>query len=279
MLKKNFVYIQLLCNGVVDCVGQLVVYCGGMCYMKVLFEFFVECLNDLLFGECYMFQGVIVDDDEGLFVDCVKVVDYGFVCMLGCLWILLEGLMVQGWLVDVLFCLILLMYWWLLCDVCECVVGKQVFECCLFECLFEFDVDIVVFDGLFVIFDEFVWLGVCFYWCIVNIYLGIMVDGLLYQWCGVWVMFDVLYGVCGEWVDWVIGVMLLIEFVMMMGVLFYYVDNGIDFGEVICDVFDMLIVLDDMIFELCWNNFQCSLFLVFECGLYVFVDCYDVGVC
>lgn len=106
-----------------------------------------------------------------------------------------------------------------------------------------------------------------------NIYFGVMCEDLFYECCGVYVILDVLYGVWGEKVvDWVIMEKVVVELLYWIGVLFYYVDNGIDFGEVFYDVLKMEILFDDIIFELCWNNFNNSLFLVLYEGLVLFVE-------
>ncbi|MEK8044493.1 N(5)-hydroxyornithine transformylase PvdF [Burkholderia contaminans] len=252
MPKKNLVYIQSLRNGAADRAGQPVAYQGGTRYMKAPLEYLVERLNDSPLGERYTLKGVIVDDDDGSPADRAKVADYGFARTPGRPWILPEGLAVQGRPVDDLFCTIASTYRRLPRDARERVAGKQAFERRLLERLLELDADVVVLDGLLVILDELVRRGA-------------------------WATLDALHGARGERVDWSNGTTSSVEPLMMTGASFHYVDNGIDSGEVICDVLDTPIAPDDTILELRWNNFQRSLFPALERGLHVLADRHDAG--
>lgn len=277
MPKKNLVYIQSLRNGAADRAGQPVAYQGGTRYMKAPLEFLVERLNDSPLGERYTLQGVIVDDDEGSPADRAKVADYGFARTPGRPWILPEGLTVQGRPVDELFCTIASTYRRLPRDARERVTGKQAFERRLLERLLELDADVVVLDGLLVILDELVRPGARFHRRIANIHPGITADDSPYQRRGAWATLDALHGARGERVDWASGARAPIEPVTMTGASFHYVDNGIDSGEVICDVLDTPIAPDDTILELRWNNFQRSLFPALERGLHILADRHDAG--
>ncbi|WP_321860910.1 N(5)-hydroxyornithine transformylase PvdF [Burkholderia cenocepacia] len=277
MPKKNLVYIQSLRNGAADRAGQPVAYRGGTRYMKAPLEFLVERLNDSPLGERYTLQGVIVDDDDGSPADRAKVADYGFARTPGRPWILPEGLTVQGRPVDELFCSIPSTYRRLPRDARERVAGKQAFERRVLERLLELDADIVVLDGLLVILDELVRPGARFHRRIANIHPGITADDSPYQRRGAWATLDALHGARGERVDWATGATSSIEPVTMTGASFHYVDNGIDSGEVICDVLDTPIAPDDTILELRWNNFQRSLFPALERGLHVLADRHDAG--
>ncbi|MCA7997653.1 formyltransferase family protein [Burkholderia metallica] len=278
MPKKNLVYIQSLRNGAADRAGQPVAYRGGTRYMKAPLEFLVERLNDSPLGERYTLQGVIVDDDEGSPADRAKVADYGFTRTPGRPWILPDGLTVQGRPVDELFCTIASTYRRLPRDAREQrVAGKQAFERRLLERLLELDADVVVLDGLLVILDELVRPGARFHRRIANIHPGITADDSPYQRRGAWATLDALHGARGERVDWASGTTSRVEPVTMTGASFHYVDNGIDSGEVICDVLDTPIAPDDTILELRWNNFQRSLFPALERGLHVLADRHDAG--
>jgi len=277
MPKKNLVYIQSLRNGAADRAGQPVAYRGGTRYMKAPLEFLVERLNDSPLGERYTLRGVIVDDDEGSPADRAKVADYGFARTPGRPWILPDGLAVQGRPVDELFCTIASTYRRLPLDARERVTGKQAFERRLLERLLELDADVVVLDGLLVILDELVRPGARFHRRIANIHPGITADASPYQRRGAWATLDALHGARGERVDWASGATSRVEPVTMTGASFHYVDNGIDSGEVICDVLDTPIAPDDTILELRWNNFQRSLFPALERGLHVLADRHDAG--
>ncbi len=277
MPKKNLVYIQSLRNGAADRAGQPVAYQGGTRYMKAPLEFLVERLNDSPLGERYALKGVIVDDDEGSPADRAKVADYGFARTPGRPWILPDGLTVQGRPVDELFCTIASTYRRLPRDARERVTGKQAFERRLLERLLELDADVVVLDGLLVILDELVRPGARFHRRIANIHPGITADDSPYQRRGAWATLDALHGARGERVDWASGATSRVEPVTMTGASFHYVDNGIDSGEVICDVLDTPIAPDDTILELRWNNFQRSLFPALERGLHVLADRHDAG--
>lgn len=277
MPKKNLVYIQSLRNGAADRAGQPVAYQGGTRYMKAPLEFLVERLNDSPLGERYALQGVIVDDDEGSPADRAKVADYGFARTPGRPWILPDGLTVQGRPVDELFCTIASTYRRLPRDARERVTGKQAFERRLLERLLELDADVVVLDGLLVILDELVRPGARFHRRIANIHPGITADDSPYQRRGAWATLDALHGARGERVDWASGATSRVEPVTMTGASFHYVDNGIDSGEVICDVLDTPIAPDDTILELRWNNFQRSLFPALERGLHILADRHDAG--
>ncbi len=277
MPKKNLVYIQSLRNGAADRAGQPVAYQGGTRYMKAPLEFLIERLNDSPLGERYALQGVIVDDDEGSPADRAKVADYGFARTPGRPWILPDGLTVQGRPVDELFCTIASTYRRLPRDSRERVTGKQAFERRLLERLLELDADVVVLDGLLVILDELVRPGARFHRRIANIHPGITADDSPYQRRGAWATLDALHGARGERVDWASGTTSRVEPVTMTGASFHYVDNGIDSGEVICDVLDTPIAPDDTILELRWNNFQRSLFPALERGLHILADRHDAG--
>ncbi len=277
MPKKNLVYIQSLRNGAADRAGQPVAYQGGTRYMKAPLEFLVERLNDSPLGERYTLKGVIVDDDEGSPADRAKVADYGFARTPGRPWILPDGLTVQGRPVDELFCTIASTYRRLPRDARERVTGKQAFERRLLERLLELDADVVVLDGLLVILDELVRPGARFHRRIANIHPGITADDSPYQRRGAWATLDALHGARGERVDWASGTTSRVEPVTMTGASFHYVDNGIDSGEVICDVLDTPIAPDDTILELRWNNFQRSLFPALERGLHILADRHDAG--
>ncbi len=277
MPKKNLVYIQSLRNGAADRAGQPVAYQGGTRYMKAPLEFLVERLNDSPLGERYALKGVIVDDDEGSPADRAKVADYGFARTPGRPWILPDGLTVQGRPVDELFCTIASTYRRLPRDARERVTGKQAFERRLLERLLELDADVVVLDGLLVILDELVRPGARFHRRIANIHPGITVDDSPYQRRGAWATLDALHGARGERVDWASGTTSRVDPVTMTGASFHYVDNGIDSGEVICDVLDTPIAPDDTILELRWNNFQRSLFPALERGLHILADRHDAG--
>ncbi len=277
MPKKNLVYIQSLRNGAADRAGQPVAYRGGTRYMKAPLEFLVERLNDSPLGERYALKGVIVDDDAGSPADRAKVADYGFARTPGRPWILPDGLTVQGRPVDELFCTIASTYRRLPRDARERVTGKQAFERRLLERLLELDADVVVLDGLLVILDELVRPGARFHRRIANIHPGITADASPYQRRGAWATLDALHGARGERVDWASGATSRIEPVTMTGASFHYVDNGIDSGEVICDVLDTPIAPDDTILELRWNNFQRSLFPALERGLHILADRHDAG--
>ncbi|WDR88462.1 formyltransferase family protein [Burkholderia ambifaria] len=277
MPKKNLVYIQSLRNGAADRAGQSVAYQGGTRYMKAPLEFLVERLNDSPLGERYTLKGVIVDDDEGSPADRAKVADYGFARTPGRPWILPDGLTVQGRPVDELFCTIASTYRRLPRDARERVTGKQAFERRLLERLLELDADVVVLDGLLVILDELVRPGARFHRRIANIHPGITADDSPYQRRGAWATLDALHGARGERVDWASGTTSRVEPVTMTGASFHYVDNGIDSGEVICDVLDTPIAPDDTILELRWNNFQRSLFPALERGLHILADRHDAG--
>ncbi len=277
MPKKNLVYIQSLRNGAADRAGQPVAYQGGTRYMKAPLEFLVERLNDSPLGERYTLKGVIVDDDEGSPADRAKVADYGFARTPGRPWILPDGLTVQGRAVDELFCTIASTYRRLPRDARERVTGKQAFERRLLERLLELDADVVVLDGLLVILDELVRPGARFHRRIANIHPGITADDSPYQRRGAWATLDALHGARGERVDWANGTTSRVDPVTMTGASFHYVDNGIDSGEVICDVLDTPIAPDDTILELRWNNFQRSLFPALERGLHILADRHDAG--
>ncbi len=277
MPKKNLVYIQSLRNGAADRAGQPVAYQGGTRYMKAPLEFLVERLNDSPLGERYTLKGVIVDDDEGSPADRAKVADYGFARTPGRPWILPDGLTVQGRPVDELFCTIASTYRRLPRDVRERVTGKQAFERRLLERLLELDADVVVLDGLLVILDELVRPGARFHRRIANIHPGITAADSPYQRRGAWATLDALHGARGERVDWASGTTSRVDPVTMTGASFHYVDNGIDSGEVICDVLDTPIAPDDTILELRWNNFQRSLFPALERGLHILADRHDAG--
>ena len=277
MPKKNLVYIQSLRNGAADRAGQPVACQGGTRYMKAPLEFLVERLNDSPLGERYALKGVIVDDDEGSPADRAKVADYGFARTPGRPWILPDGLTVQGRPVDELFCTIASTYRRLPRDARERVTGKQAFERRLLERLLELDADVVVLDGLLVILDELVRPGARFHRRIANIHPGITADTSPYQRRGAWATLDALHGARGERVDWASGATSSVEPVTMTGASFHYVDNGIDSGEVICDVLDTPIAPDDTILELRWNNFQRSLFPALERGLHLLADRHDAG--
>jgi folate-dependent phosphoribosylglycinamide formyltransferase PurN len=277
MPKKNLVYIQSLRNGAADRAGQPVAYQGGTRYMKAPLEFLVERLNDAPLGERYTLKGVIVDDDEGSPADRAKLADYGFARTPGRPWILPDGLTVQGRPVDELFCTIASTYRRLPRDARERATGKQAFERRLLERLLELDADVVVLDGLLVILDELVRPGARFHRRIANIHPGITADDSPYQRRGAWATLDALHGARGERVDWASGTTSRVEPVTMTGASFHYVDNGIDSGEVICDVLDTPIAPDDTILELRWNNFQRSLFPALERGLHVLADRHDAG--
>ncbi|WP_126227835.1 formyltransferase family protein [Burkholderia ambifaria] len=277
MPKKNLVYIQSLRNGAADRAGQPVAYQGGTRYMKAPLEFLIERLNDSPLGERYTLKGVIVDDDEGSPADRAKVADYGFARTPGRPWILPDGLTVQGRPVDELFCTIASTYRRLPRDARERVTGKQAFERRLLERLLELDADVVVLDGLLVILDELVRPGARFHRRIANIHPGITADDSPYQRRGAWATLDALHGARGERVDWASGTTSRVEPVTMTGASFHYVDNGIDSGEVICDVLDTPIAPDDTILELRWNNFQRSLFTALERGLHILADRHDAG--
>lgn len=277
MPKKNLVYIQSLRNGAADRAGQPVAYRGGTRYMKAPLEFLVERLNDSPLGERYTLKGVIVDDDEGSPADRAKVADYGFARTPGRPWILPDGLTVQGRPVDELFCTIASTYRRLPRDARERVTGKQAFERRLLERLLELDADVVVLDGLLVILDELVRPGARFHRRIANIHPGITADDSPYQRRGAWATLDALHGARGERVDWASGTTSRVDPVTMTGASFHYVDNGIDSGEVICDVLDTPIAPDDTILELRWNNFQRSLFPALERGLHILADRHDAG--
>ncbi len=277
MPKKNLVYIQSLRNGAADRAGQPVAYQGGTRYMKAPLEFLVERLNGSPLGERYTLKGVIVDDDEGSPADRAKVADYGFARTPGRPWILPDGLTVQGRPVDELFCTIASTYRRLPRDARERVTGKQVFERRLLERLLELDADVVVLDGLLVILDDLVRPGARFHRRIANIHPGITADDSPYQRRGAWATLDALHGARGERVDWASGTTSRVEPVTMTGASFHYVDNGIDSGEVICDVLDTPIAPDDTILELRWNNFQRSLFPALERGLHILADRHDAG--
>lgn len=277
MPKKNLVYIQSLRNGAADRAGQPVAYQGGTRYMKAPLEFLVERLNDSPLGERYTLKGVIVDDDEGSPADRAKVADYGFARTPGRPWILPDGLTVQGRPVDELFCTIASTYRRLPRDARERVTGKQAFERRLLERLLELDADVVVLDGLLVILDELVRPGARFHRRIANIHPGITADDSPYQRRGAWATLDALHGARGERVDWASGTTSRVDPVTMTGASFHYVDNGIDSGEVICDVLDTPIAPDDTILELRWNNFQRSLFPALERGLHILADRHDAG--
>ncbi|WP_175755751.1 formyltransferase family protein [Burkholderia ambifaria] len=277
MPKKNLVYIQSLRNGAADRAGQPVAYQGGTRYMKAPLEFLVERLNDSPLGERYTLKGVIVDDDEGSPADRAKVADYGFARTPGRPWILPDGLTVQGRPVDELFCTIASTYRRLPRDARERVTGKQAFERRLLERLLELDADVVVLDGLLVILDELVRPGARFHRRIANIHPGITADDSPYQRRGAWATLDALHGARGERVDWARGTTSRVDPVTMTGASFHYVDNGIDSGEVICDVLDTPIAPDDTILELRWNNFQRSLFPALERGLHILADRHDAG--
>ncbi|MCO8593570.1 formyltransferase family protein [Burkholderia multivorans] len=277
MPKKNLVYIQSLRNGAADRAGQPVAYKGGTRYMKAPLEFLVERLNDSPLGERYTLAGVIVDDDEGSAADRAKLADYGFVRTPGRPWILPDGLTVHGTPVDALFCSVPSTYRRLPRDARERVAGKQAFERRLLERLLELNADIVVLDGLLVILDELVRPGARFHRRIANIHPGITADGSPYQRRGAWATLDALHGARGERVDWATGTTTPVAPVTMTGASFHYVDNGIDSGEVICDVLDTPIAPDDTILELRWNNFQRSLFPALERGLHLLADRHDAG--
>ncbi len=277
MPKKNLVYIQSLRNGAADRAGQPVAYQGGTRYMKAPLEFLVERLNDSPLGERYTLKGVIVDDDEGSPADRAKVADYGFARTPGRPWILPDGLTVQGRPLDELFCTIASTYRRLPRDARERVTGKQAFERRLLERLLELDADVVVLDGLLVILDELVRPGARFHRRIANIHPGITAADSPYQRRGAWATLDALHGARGERVDWASGTTSRVEPVTMTGASFHYVDNGIDSGEVICDVLDTPIAPDDTILELRWNNFQRSLFPALERGLHILADRHDAG--
>lgn len=277
MPKKNLVYIQSLRNGAADRAGQPVAYQGGTRYMKAPLEFLVERLNDSPLGERYTLQGVIVDDDEGSPADRAKLADYGFARTPGRPWILPDGLTVQGRPVDELFCTIASTYRRLPRDARERVTGKQAFERRLLERLLELDADVVVLDGLLVILDELVRPGARFHRRIANIHPGITADDSPYQRRGAWATLDALHGARGERIDWATGTASRVGPVTMTGASFHYVDNGIDSGEVICDVLDTPIAPDDTILELRWNNFQRSLFPALERGLHILADRHDAG--
>lgn len=83
MMKRKLVYIWFLRNVVVDKVGQYVLYKGEQWYMKLVLEFLVEVLNQIVLGDVYEFVGVIYDDDVELFCDQGKIKDYGFVYCFG----------------------------------------------------------------------------------------------------------------------------------------------------------------------------------------------------
>ncbi|MCA8335127.1 formyltransferase family protein [Burkholderia multivorans] len=280
MPKKNLVYIQSLRNGAADRAGQPVAYKGGTRYMKAPLEFLVERLNDSPLGERYTLAGVIVDDDEGSAADRAKLADYGFVRTPGRPWILPDGLTVQGTPVDALFCSIPSTYRRQPREAREArerLAGKQAFERRLLERLLELKADVVVLDGLLVILDELVRPGARFHRRIANIHPGITADGSPYQRRGAWATLDALHGARGERVDWATGTTTPVAPVTMTGASFHYVDNGIDSGEVICDVLDTPIAPDDTILELRWNNFQRSLFPALERGLHLLADRHDAG--
>ncbi|KVM74298.1 N(5)-hydroxyornithine transformylase PvdF [Burkholderia ubonensis] len=283
MPKKNLVYIQSLRNGAADRAGQPVAYKGGTRYMKAPLEFLVERLNGSALGERYTLAGVIVDDDDGSPADRAKLADYGFARTPGRPWLLPDGLTVKGRPVDELFCAIPSTYRRLPRDVHdvhavrERAAGKAAFERRLLERLLELNADVVVLDGLLVILDELVRPGARFHRRIANIHPGITEDGSPFQRRGAYATLDALHGARGERVDWASGATSAIEPVTMTGASFHYVDNGIDSGEVICDVLDTPIAPDDTILELRWNNFQRSLFPALERGLGILADRHDAG--
>ncbi|MXN73591.1 N(5)-hydroxyornithine transformylase PvdF [Burkholderia sp. 4701] len=278
MPKKNLVYILSLRNGAADRAGQPVAYKGGTRYMKAPLEFLVERLNHSALGERYTLAGVIFDDDDGSPADRAKVADYGFARTPGRPWLLPEGLTVDGRPVDALFCAIPSTYRRLPRDARERAAGKQAFERRLLERLLELKADVVVLDGLLVILDELVRPGARFHRRIANIHPGITADDSPFQRRGAYATLDALHGGRGERVDWASGATSAIEPVTMTGASFHYVDNGIDSGEVICDVLDTPIAPDDTILELRWNNFERSLFPALERGLDILADRHDAGV-
>ncbi|KVC58643.1 N(5)-hydroxyornithine transformylase PvdF [Burkholderia stagnalis] len=277
MPKKNLVYILSLRNGAADRAGQPVAYKGGTRYMKAPLEFLVERLNGSALGERYTLAGVIFDDDDGSPADRAKVADYGFARTPGRPWLLPEGLTVDGRPVDELFCAIPSTYRRLPRDARERAAGKQAFERRLLERLLELNADVVVLDGLLVILDELVRPGARFHRRIANIHPGITADDSPFQRRGAYATLDALHGGRGERVDWASGATSAIEPVTMTGASFHYVDNGIDSGEVICDVLDTPIAPDDTILELRWNNFERSLFPALERGLEILADRHDAG--
>ncbi|MBN3821674.1 N(5)-hydroxyornithine transformylase PvdF [Paraburkholderia sp. Se-20369] len=277
MPKKNLVYILSLRNGAADRAGQPVAYKGGTRYMKAPLEFLVERLNGSALGERYTLAGVIFDDDDGSPADRAKVADYGFARTPGRPWLLPEGLAVDGRPVDELFCAIPSTYRRLPRDARERAAGKQAFERRLLERLLELKADVVVLDGLLVILDELVRPGARFHRHIANIHPGITADDSPFQRRGAYATLDALHGGRGERVDWASGASSTIEPVTMTGASFHYVDNGIDSGEVICDVLDTPIAPDDTILELRWNNFERSLFPALERGLEILADRHDAG--
>ncbi|MGZ2744820.1 formyltransferase family protein [Burkholderia stagnalis] len=277
MPKKNLVYILSLRNGAADRAGQPVAYKGGTRYMKAPLEFLVERLNHSALGERYTLAGVIFDDDDGSPADRAKVADYGFARTPGRPWLLPEGLTVDGRPVDALFCAIPSTYRRLPRDARERAAGKQAFERRLLERLLELKADVVVLDGLLVILDELVRPGARFHRRIANIHPGITADDSPFQRRGAYATLDALHGGRGERVDWASGATTAIEPVTMTGASFHYVDNGIDSGEVICDVLDTPIAPDDTILELRWNNFERSLFPALERGLDILADRHDAG--
>lgn len=280
MRKKNLVYILSLRNGAADRAGQPVAYQGGTRYMKAPLEFLAERLNDSPLGERYTLAGVICDDDDGSPADRAKLADYGFARTPGRPWLLPKGLAVQGRPLDDLFCAIPSTYRRLprdVHDVRERAAGKQAFERRLLERLLELNADVVVLDGLLVILDELVRPGARFHRRIANIHPGITRDDSPYQRRGAYATLDALHGARGERVDWASGATTPIEPLRMTGASFHYVDNGIDSGEVICDVLDTPIAPDDTILELRWNNFQRSLFPALEQGLAILADRHDAG--
>ncbi|RQR66101.1 N(5)-hydroxyornithine transformylase PvdF [Burkholderia sp. Bp9126] len=277
MPKKNLVYILSLRNGAADRAGQPVAYKGGTRYMKAPLEFLVDRLNHSALGERYTLAGVIFDDDGGSPADRAKVADYGFARTPGRPWLLPEGLTVDGRPVDELFCAIPSTYRRLPRDARERAAGKQAFERRLLERLLELKADVVVLDGLLVILDELVRPGARFHRRIANIHPGITADDSPFQRRGAYATLDALHGGRGERVDWASGATSAIEPVTMTGASFHYVDNGIDSGEVICDVLDTPIAPDDTILELRWNNFERSLFPALERGLDILADRHDAG--
>ncbi|MGU7769215.1 formyltransferase family protein [Burkholderia sp. MR1-5-21] len=283
MPKKNLVYILSLRNGAADRAGQPVAYQGGTRYMKAPLEFLVERLNGSPLGERYTLAGVICDDDDGSPADRAKLADYGFARTPGRPWLLPDGLAVQGRPVDELFSTIPSTYRRLprnghdVHGARERAAGKAAFERRLLERLIELKADVVVLDGLLVILDELVRPGARFHRRIANIHPGITADGSPFQRRGACATLDALHGARGERVDWATGVTTAVEPVRMTGASFHYVDNGIDSGEVICDVLGTPIAPDDTILELRWNNFERSLFPALERGLAILADRHDAG--
>lgn len=268
MAKIKLAYISSLRNAAADRAGRMVAFKGEQRYMASPLEYLCGLLDTTSLGTAYSLEAVIHDDDPMLPSDRLKLQDYGFEPREGGAWFHPPQLCVQGRPLLTLMRSVPSSYRGLPMHASARAAGKQDFEERLQRELDGLGAELVVLDGLLVILDRLVRPGAPYHRRIVNIHPGITRLESPYERRGARATLDALHGARGQKVlDWDTMAARPVEPLNRTGASFHYVDNGIDSGEVVCDVLGTHIDLNDTILELRWNNFQHSLFPALRQGL------------